>query len=129
MIQTRVTLTGDLLPDNFFSVNAYLELANRLKEKGIDCYMQGTDQLIVSNENPALPSSNCFWAIKKDDDWYVGTWLPAAYHVPTEADIGNICEVIFRSSDKAIYTIDPDLASRMRLRRLDDDEIETLGFV
>jgi hypothetical protein len=91
--------------------------------------MQESDQMIISGQNPAKPNTNCLWVTLRGADWYLGTWLPSAYHVLVPECIHEICESIFRSSSTAIYTIDPQLTGRHKLRRLSDEEIEELGFV
>jgi hypothetical protein len=106
----------------------YQELGKWLQDRGIGSYLQGDDQLILSAQNPAVPSSNCLWVQKKGDEWYIGTWLPAAYRIPKSQDVGYVCETVFRSSAQAIYTIDKAIADGLKLRRLSDEEMEDLGF-
>ena len=90
--------------------------------------MQNEDMLVISNRTPALPNSNCFWVSAKEHEWYIGTFLPAVYHVPSGVDIVDTCESIFHSSPTAIYTIDENLAARLGLRCLSDAEAKQLGF-
>ncbi|SRR6266446_2121528 len=109
-------------------MTVYQELAEWLEAQGIASYLQSADQLVISAQNPALPTSNCLWVRKKKDEWYIGTWLPAGYHVPKTQDVGHVCEMVFRSSAQAMYTIDPALARRLELRRLSAEEMEELGL-
>src|SRR2546425_917097 len=109
-------------------MSVYLELEQYLETKGIGSYLQNADQLVVSDDNPAMPSSNSFWVTHKNDAWYIGTWLPALYQVPADQDICHVCEIVFRSSSKAIYTIENALSQRFKLRRLTDQETEKLGL-
>jgi hypothetical protein len=106
----------------------YLELQDRLSQKGIGSYFQNEDQLVISNENPAVPSTNSFWVTRKGHGWYLGTWLPAVYEGASDADLSTVCEAVFRSSDTALYTINPDLAKDLHLRRLTIQEVEQLGL-
>lgn len=106
----------------------YKELAAFLESKRIGSYLQGSDQLVISNQNPALPSSNSFWAMKRDNAWYLGTWSPAIYEVPSGDHVCEACEKIFRSSPTAISVIHDDLVAQFHLRRLTDEEIEELGL-
>jgi len=106
----------------------YNQLAECLDAKGIGSYYQGPDRFVVSGLNPALPTANCFWVARRGDEWYIGTWLPAIYQVPLGQDICRVCEIVFRSSGVAIYTIDEGLASQLQLRRLTDQEIDLLGL-
>jgi len=109
-------------------MSAYHELAECLEAKGIGSHLRSSDQLVVSNENPAMPRSNCFWVTNKYNKWYIGTWLPAVYQVPPEQDICHACEIVFRSSPTAIYRIEKALATSLKLRRLPDKQIEKLGL-
>jgi len=109
-------------------MSSYAEVGKWLESKGIGCYLQGPDQMIVSEKNPAMPGSNCFWLTLRETDWYIGTWLPAAYHVPPAQDIQEVCESVFRSSTTAIYSISNDLVTRFNLHRLTDKQMEELGF-
>jgi len=106
----------------------YVDLADYLQGEGIKSYMQNPDLIVISNNYPALPSSNCFWAALRDNVWYVGTWLPAVYQVPAETNVGVVCKRVYESSSRAIYSIDADLATNLRLRELDEQEMERLGF-
>ncbi len=79
------------------SMTSYVELGDWLESRGIGYYFQSSDQMVISQENPAMPSSNCFWVtLLEVREWYIGTpWLPAAYRVPADEDIRQICESLF----------------------------------
>lgn len=109
-------------------MNSYQDLANWLRTRGIEGYLQSEDLLVLSRQNPALPGSNCLWVQKKHDHWYLGTWLPAVYRVPKEQDVRYVCEKVFSSSNHAIYIIDPVLERVLALQRLSDEEMEQMGF-
>lgn len=107
-------------------MTSYAELADWLKTRGIGSYLQNGGPLVVSNENPARPGRNCFWVALKDQVWHVGTFLPVAYRVPAAANIGSVCEAVFRSSPTVIYTIAPVLIERFRLQELAAAEVGAL---
>jgi hypothetical protein len=109
-------------------MQSYVELGKWLSTKGIASYFQGPDQMVISCQNPATPSSNCFWVSLKGGKWYLATWLPAVYCLPNVQDSPEACESVFRSSTTAIYTIAPDIVARYNLRRLSEGEIENLGL-
>ena len=109
-------------------MNTYAELETLLVAKGIGSYHQGPDRLVISNANPALPGSNCFWVTIKAGRWYIGTWLPAVYQVPVDVEISGVCEAVFGSSTQAIYTIDRALADRLGLKRLSVQDLEELAL-
>lgn len=109
-------------------MSCYTDLAEQLESKGVGTHLQNPELIIVSNSNPAMPDSNCFWVTKKEGKWYLGTFLPAIYQLPEAANIAGVCEVVFRSSEKAIWTIDTLIASQLNLRRLSDSEVDEFGF-
>lgn len=109
-------------------MNNYLELEQSLLAKGIGSYLQNPDLLVVSNVNPAMPNSNCFWVTNKGGEWFLGTWLPAVYQIPTKKNLSEICEAVFNSAQKAIFEVNETLAAKLNLRRLAETEIEAFGF-
>lgn len=109
-------------------MNSYTELVQCLKAKGVNSYLQNAHQLVVSSQNPAMPNSNCFWVTITNERWYLGTWLPAIYQVPCDRDICSVCDLVLRSSSRAIYTVDATLVESLGLRRLDEQEAESLGL-
>jgi hypothetical protein len=109
-------------------MDSYQQLAECLHARGIDSFLQNPEMLVVSGENPALPGSNSFWVTKKGEDWFIGTWLPAIYQVADEKQLCDLCETVFKSSPTAIYSVAPELATQLNLRRLTSSEMEEHGF-
>ena|SRR5690349_10787663 len=109
-------------------MNSYQQLAESLHDRGIGSFLQHPEMLVVSGQNPAIPSSNSFWVTKKGEEWFIGTWLPAIYQAVNGKQLCDICEAVFRSSSTAIYSVAPDLAAKLNLRRLTSSEMEKLGF-
>jgi predicted ABC-type ATPase len=107
---------------------AYDRLRKCLQDKGIGSYFQSFYQLVISDEYTAMPTSNSFWVTRKNNDWYLGTWLPTIYLVPKEQNLCLICERVLRSARTAIYTVDAQLAEEMGLRRLTEGEMVQTGF-
>ena len=107
---------------------SYSQLAQSLHDRGIESFFQNPEMLVISNQNPAFPNSNSFWVTKKGEKWFIGTWLPAIYKVADEKQLGEICEAVFKSSPTAIYSVAPELAAQLNLRRLSDSEMEERGF-
>ncbi len=105
----------------------YEELATYLAGRGIGSYLQHPEMLVVSNHNPVLPASNCFWVTIKREQWYLATFLPTSYRVPEGGNICEICEAVYRSSKAALFTIEESLAARLGLVRLSDEEAERLA--
>jgi len=109
-------------------MNAYQQLADCLFARGIESYFQNPELLVLSGQNPAMPSSNSFWVTKKGEEWFIGTWLPTIYKVADEKQLGEICEAVFKSSPTAIYSMAPELAARLNLHRLSNSEMKERGF-
>jgi hypothetical protein len=109
-------------------MNTYQQLAERLHARKIGSFLQNSDLLVISGENPAMPHSNSFWVTKKDRAWFIGTWLPTIYLVADEKQLCDICEAVFKSSPTAIYTVAPDLTTKLNLHRLTNSEMKERGF-
>jgi len=109
-------------------MSSYQELGAWLEAKRIGSYFQNPEMLVIANENPAWPNSNSCWVTLRENQWYLVTWSSAAYAVPPDQNIGEICESIFRSATTAIYQVDMELAERFKLRRLKDAEMVKAGI-
>ena len=109
-------------------VNDYQTLIEILKAKGIGAYFQNENLLVISNSNPALPSSNTFKVINLNGSWYLQTWLPATYAIPENQDAAEVCESVYHSSPTAIYNVDEVLEKKFGLHRLNETEAEELGL-
>src|SRR6185312_7437805 len=105
-------------------MNSYQQLADCLHQRGIDSYFQNPEMLVVSGQNPAMPGSNSFWVTRIGEEWFIGTWLPAVYKATDGEKICDVCEAVFKSSPTAIYSVAPDLAAKLNLRRLTTSEME-----
>lgn len=105
-------------------MTALLKLQAALAEKGLGSYMSSPTVLIVSGSEPAMPTGNCFWVRRKNRTWYLGTWLPCGYELSKGMDIVEVCAKVFSSCETAIYSIAPDLAQELGLRRLTDEELD-----
>ena len=116
------------MADGTESNSPYEKLAAQLRAIGIATHLQNPDQMVVSNRNPATPTLNCFWVSRRNGVWYIGTFLPAVYEIHPDQDPGQACEAVFKSSQTAIYVVDPELAERLKLRRLDVGELRQKGF-
>jgi hypothetical protein len=104
------------------------KLGQELQTRGIGSYFQNPETLVVSSQNPALPSSICFWVANDSGTWFIGTYLPAIYEVPLDANIADVCDAVLNSSETAIYTINPELVKRFHLTRISDDQLKEFGF-
>jgi hypothetical protein len=105
---------------------SYITLQNWLAARGIGSFMQNPGQMVISNKNPPMPGGNCFWVTLKNNDWVIATFLPAAYLVPKDQNIGNLCEAVLGSSATALYRLDESLIKQYNLRELTEDEINSL---
>ncbi len=105
-------------------MNAYQDLARRLHELKIVCYMQRDDMMVVARELPYYPTSNCFWVTHKNEDWFISTFAPRMYTVPRDVDIFQVCKECMESSVKAIARIDVEIVERYGLKLLSSEEYQ-----
>ncbi len=99
-----------------------------LSKLGIVGQMQNPDQLVVSSkQGPVWPNrGNSFWLSRKQGSWYLSTWAPVAYKVPTDQDILALCSACMSIGTSAMYEVPPELVERFNLEQLPEAEFEWL---
>ena len=107
--------------------NAYDPLIKALEANGMTWKMQKHDQLIVSRQRGAVwpDRGNSFWLSYKDGTWYLGTWSPVGYRVPSDQDIVALCSACMMG-DSAMYCVPPEIVAQFHLQKLDDPEYQRL---
>lgn len=107
--------------------DSYDSMTKALTEIGLVGRMQNKDQLVVSSqEGPVYPNrGNSFWLSRRDEVWYLSTWLPAGYRVPGDKDIVGLCSACM-IEDAAMYRVPADVVARFGLHELSEDEYEQL---
>jgi hypothetical protein len=109
-------------------LESYEELTESLKRLGLMGQLQNPDQLIVSSQaGPVWPNrGNSFWLSRKNGAWYLSTWLPVGYRVPTNQDILALCSECIAVGKSAMYRVPPEIMARFSLQELDESEYERL---
>jgi hypothetical protein len=107
--------------------DSYDAVTEALTKLGLVGQMQGDDQLIVSaQQGPVWPNrGNSFWLSRKQGTWYLSTWLPAGYRVPSDQDLVVLCSACMGGSS-AMYRLPSEIIERFRLRELTEKEYEEL---
>jgi hypothetical protein len=102
------------------NVNAiYDSVIERLRAKGIRVEFQRPHQLV-------LPSR--VW-ITWNEQWYVSTWMPAVYPVPSDVDVVSLCEECLQWHDDPFYTMPEPICHRYRLSRMAYDDFARVCLI
>ena len=84
----------------------------------------GIRALLKPNGQLLLPLR--VWITWKEQ-WFISTWLPAAYSVPIDIDIVALCRECLGSDDGGgWYTIPERITAKYRLKRLDYEVVDDL---
>jgi hypothetical protein len=107
--------------------DSYDSMAKALANVGLVAQKQNENQLVVSCQECAVwPNrGNSFWLSRKEGVWYLSTWLPAGYEVPSDRDIVALCSACM-VGPSAMYRVPAGLVTQFQLRELDEDEYERL---
>jgi hypothetical protein len=106
----------------------YSSISNALEAVGIASRQSRHDQLIVSTQvGPVWPNAgNSFWLSYQKHGWYLSTWLPACYRIPSNQDLVALCVACMEASSSAMYRVPEAIVERFRLERLSEREFEEL---
>ena len=106
----------------------YTALIAALAAVGLTGQRSRPDQLIVSaQQGPVWPArGNSFWLSQTQGVWYLSTWLPVCYRVPTNQDIIQLCVACMAFGTSAMYRVPPDIVARFKLQEIDDRQYERL---
>lgn len=108
--------------------DAYEFLINGLRSRGVATYFQGPEQLVVSRQRGlVLPfSGNSFWVSFHDGPWYLCTWAPTCYRLPTEKNLVDLCVEFVDYGQSAQAEVPTQLIERFGMTELSGDEFERL---
>src|SRR5580765_6041784 len=108
-------------------LDSYSAVTEALAKLGLVGQMQNEDMLVVSSQQgPVWPNrGNSFWLSRKQGTWYLSTWLPAGYRVPSGQDLVALCSTCM-SGPSAMYRLPGEIIERFGLQELDDKEYERL---
>jgi hypothetical protein len=106
----------------------YDSLTEALNSIGLIAQQRRSDQLIVSAQRgPVWPDrGNSFWQSVQGGTWYLNTWLPACYRIPSGQDVLAVCSACMESSTSAMYRVPDEITARFGLERISDDEFARL---
>jgi hypothetical protein len=63
-----------------------------------------------------------FWLLCsfETNQWYIGTWLPCCYEIPSTVDIISLCVELLNVGDSAIATLPDEIVKRYSLTEVQD---------
>src|SRR3954453_4205881 len=104
--------------------DSYEALVKALEGTGLTGQEQIEHQLIVSCQQGAVwPNrGNSFWVSRRSGCWYLATWSPIAYKVPSDQDLLKLCQACIAVGNSAMYDVPPEIIERFLLQRVDDEE-------
>jgi hypothetical protein len=101
-------------------------LAAALTTRGWKAFLQNADQLVVSSQDsPVWPErGNSFWVSHREGTWYLSTWAPVGYRVPTDRDIILLCLECLTVGSCAMSRVPEEIATRFSLTELEPEEYD-----
>ena len=108
--------------------DAFSEIEQGLRDRGISAYRQRPRQLVLSRQRgPLLPDAgNSFWICRLGDDWYVCTWGPCYYRVPGCSSVLDVAEAFVDVGKSAQPRVALELIAHFGLVETDDKEFDRL---
>ncbi len=106
----------------------YIALTKALAAAGLAAQRSRPEQLIVSAQQGSVwPNErNNFWLSQNQGVWYLSTWLPACYRVPSNQDIVLLCKACMGIGTSEMYRVPPEIVARFELQEIDDRQYERL---
>lgn len=103
---------------------SYSDVSKSLRARGIATHSNGDNnwQMVCSTGDfwTGPFSSSSVWMAKDAESWYIVTWAPVCYRIPSEADLISVCADVLSSSPTALYRIPTDLVSKYGLIELEN---------
>jgi len=108
--------------------DSYASLTRALDAIGLTGQQIRSDQLVVSARQGVVwpDRGNSFWLSFQRGTWYLSTWLPACYRVPSDQDVVALCSACMEFGTSAMYRVPDEIAARFGLERIPDSEFERL---
>ena len=106
----------------------YERVIGALGKHSISTHFQRPGQLVISCQSgPVWPDrGNSSWISNIGGDWYLSTWLPVCYHVPSAADIGALCVECLEHGDRAMYRVPAPLVRKYALAEISGSKFNDL---
>src|SRR2546430_2521836 len=108
--------------------DSYISLAQALNAIGLAGQQIRPNQLVVSTQRgPVWPDrGNSFWLSYLAGTWYLGTWSPFYYRIPSGQDVLAVCSDCMESGTSAMYQVPDPIAARFGLERVPESEFDRL---
>jgi hypothetical protein len=118
----EAVLLGDMDPDPYIPLIEALAAARLTGQRSLP------DQLVVSAERgPMLGNpENSLWLSHRAGVWYLSTWLPVRYRVPTGQDIVALCCACTTTGSSPLSRVPPEIVARFGLQEIDERQYEEL---
>ena len=71
-------------------------------------------------------SSFWIWFCKKTGDWYLCTWCPCYYRIPSKVDLAGLCVECLALQNRAIFELPPDFVYRHNLVEIQEEHFDKL---
>src|SRR4051794_13436841 len=95
----------------------FTELEQGIRDHRMSAYRQRPGQLVLSRQRgPAFPDAgNSFWICRIAGNWYVCTWSPHYYRVPSEIAVLDVAEAFVDVGKSAQHRVPDELVARFGL--------------
>ena len=104
----------------------FSEIEQGLRDRGNSAYRQRPRQIFLSRQRgPVRPDAgNSFWICRLGEDWYVCTWAPYYYRVPSSSSVLDVAEAFVDVGKSAQPRVSAELIARFGLVETDYDEFD-----
>ena len=108
--------------------DAFSDIEPGLRDRGISAYRQDPGQLVLSRQRGQVwpDAGNSFWVCRLAGDWYLCTWAPYYYRVPSSASVLDVAEAFVDIGESAQERVPTELVTRFGLIETGDDEFDRL---
>ena len=107
----------------------YQPVITALRGHSITAHFQTAGQLVVSCQiGPVWPDrGNSFWITNVHGQWYLATWSPVYYRVPSSSDIVALCVECMGQGEEAMFRVPDQLVNKHSLEEIPDTEFDQLA--
>ena len=104
----------------------YAEIKEAVEEAGFFTILRPNENeiMLVSHRTGERLHGNSFRVSVKGSRWYLVTWSPVFYEVPSCVDLTALCLDCLRASRTPIPAVPPDIASRYQLVEVSEEEYD-----
>jgi hypothetical protein len=115
-------LLGAMDPDPYIPLIEALAAARLTGQRSLP------DHLVVSAQRGPVwrTRGNSLWLSHRAGVWYLSTWLPVRYRVPTGQDIVALCCACTATGSSPMSRVPPEIVARFGLQEIDERQYEEL---